>query len=66
MRVYLQGGDQPFVAATFPPGRTNYLETSDDFRNWRTVETNISPYIWYYNFSVADPPQAFFRARQER
>lgn len=66
IRVYLKGGDQTFAAATFPPGRTNYLEMSNDLKIWQTVETNTSPYIFYLNFSVSDAPQAFFRARQDR
>ena len=66
VRVYLSGGDPTFAAATFPPGRTNYLETSDDLKNWQAVETNTSPYIWYWNFSMTDSPRTFFRARQER
>jgi hypothetical protein len=65
IRVYLRGGDQAFAAATFPPGRTNYLEMSNDLKDWQTVETNTSPYIYYWNFSTTDAPQAFFRARQE-
>ena len=66
IRVYLRGGEQAFAAATFPPGRTNYLERSNDLMTWQTVETNTSPYIYYWNFSVTDTPQAFFRARQDR
>jgi len=54
------------VAATFPSGRTNYLEMSGDLRSWQTVYTNTSPYIYFWSFSTTDPPQAFFRARQER
>jgi uncharacterized delta-60 repeat protein len=65
VRVYLKGGDQPFAAATFPPGRTNYLEMSADLTNWQPVQTNTSPYIWYPDYPN-DTPQAFFRARQER
>ena len=66
IRVYIKGGDQTFAAATFPPGGTNYLEQSSDLKNWLTVETNPSPYIYHWNFSMSDAPQAFFRARQER
>ena len=66
IRVYLNGGDQTFAAATFPPGRTNYLELSNDLKTWQTVQTNTSPYIYYWNFSMTDAPQAFFRARQDR
>ena len=66
IRVYINGGEGAFLAATFPPGRTNYLETSDDLMNWQCVQTNTSPYIWSWYFSTADPPWAFFRARQER
>jgi uncharacterized delta-60 repeat protein len=66
IRVYLQNGDQGFVAATFPPGRTNYLEESGDLATWQTVATNTSPYIYSWSLSTADPPRAFFRARQER
>ena len=50
IRVYLRGGDQAFAAATFPPGRTNYLEQSNDLKTWQTVETNTSPYICYGTF----------------
>jgi uncharacterized delta-60 repeat protein len=65
IRVYLKGGDGGFAAATFPPGRTNYLEVSTNLTNWRTVWTNTSPYI--YSWSLwTDVPQAFFRASQER
>ena len=66
IHVYLRGGDQTFAAATFPPGRTNYLEQSNDLKNWQAVETNTSPYIFYLNFSISDPAPTFFRARQER
>jgi uncharacterized delta-60 repeat protein len=66
IRVYLEDGDYAFTAATFPPGRTNYLERSIDLKTWQAVGTNTSPYIIYYNFSTPDAPQAFFRARQER
>ena len=69
IRVYLNGGDSAFAAATFPPGGTNYLEMSDDLKSWQTVETNTSPCIYYPRFlgpSLTDPPRAFFRARQER
>jgi uncharacterized delta-60 repeat protein len=66
IRVYLKGGDQTFAAATFPPGRTNYLEQSNDLKTWQTVQTNTSPYIYCWNFSVTDAPRTFFRARQER
>jgi uncharacterized delta-60 repeat protein len=66
IRVYLKSGDPTFAAATFPPGRTNYLELSHDLKSWQTVQTNTSPYLWYQDFSMTDPPQAFFRARQER
>ena len=66
IRVYLKGGDQAFAAATFPPGRTNYLEVSNDLRNWQTVQTNTSPYIWYQDFSLSNAPPTFFRARQDR
>lgn len=66
IRVYLNGGDQAFAAATFPPGRTNYLELSNDLKTWQTVQTNTSPYIWYPNLSMTDGPQSFFRARQVR
>ena len=66
IRVYLKGGEGAFAAATFPPGRTNYLETSSDLKTWQTVLTNTSPYIFDSWFSMADAPHAFFRARQER
>jgi uncharacterized delta-60 repeat protein len=66
IHVYLGGGNGTFAAATFPPGRTNYLEQSNDLKNWQTVQTNTSPYIFYLNFSVADAPWTFFRAKQER
>ena len=66
IRVFIKGGDQTFAAATFPPGGTNYLEQSSDLKNWLTIETNPSPYIYHWNFSMSDAPQAFFRARQER
>jgi hypothetical protein len=66
MRVYFRTGDETFVAATFPPGRTNYLEMSSDLSNWQTVESNTSPYLWHQGFSSTDAPRAFFRARQER
>ena len=66
IRVYLASGDFSFAAATFPPGRTNYLEMSADLLSWQTLETNTSPYIFYSNFYPAGTPQAFFRARQER
>jgi hypothetical protein len=66
IRVYLEGGDYAFAAATFPPGGTNYLELSADLRSWRSVVTNTSPYIWCGSLSLSDPPRAFFRARQER
>ena len=54
------------MAATFPPARTNYLEMSGDLTSWQSVQTNASPYIWYGNLSLSNPPQAFFRARQDR
>jgi uncharacterized delta-60 repeat protein len=63
---YLNGGNQTIAAATFPPGGTNYLEFSDDLKTWQSVQTNSDPYILYYQFSLADPPSGFFRARQER
>jgi uncharacterized delta-60 repeat protein len=66
IRVYLKGGDQTFAAATFPPGGPNYLEVSADLTNWQTIQTDTSPYIYDAWFSMADAPQAFFRARQER
>jgi uncharacterized delta-60 repeat protein len=66
VRVYLKEGEQAFAAATFPPGRTNYLELSSDLKHWQAVQTNTSPYIFYWSFSMADAPQTFFRARQER
>jgi uncharacterized delta-60 repeat protein len=66
IRVYINGGDQSFAAATFPPGGTNYLEMSSDLKNWQTVQTNTDPYISYSDLSLTNPPQAFFRARQER
>ena len=66
IRVYLKGGDQTFAAATFPPGRNNYLEQSNDLRTWQIVQTNSSPYLYYWNFSMIDAPQTFFRARQVR
>ncbi len=66
IRVYLERGDYAFAAATFTPGRTNFLERSIDLKTWQAVGTNTSPYIIYYNFSTTDAPQAFFRARQER
>jgi uncharacterized delta-60 repeat protein len=70
IRVYLKGGDQAFAAATFPPGGTNYLEMSVDLKTWQSVQTMNSaynsPYLFYDWFSLTNPPQAFFRARQER
>ena len=66
IRVYLGPPDERFVAATFPPGRTNYLEVSNDLRSWQAVQTNTSPYIFDSTFSTSDAPRAFFRARQER
>jgi hypothetical protein len=66
IRVYLEGGDDAFAAATFPPGRINYLEMSNDLKTWQIVETNTSPCIYYWNFSMSDPLPTFFRARQER
>ena len=66
IRVYIKSGDQAFLAATFPPGGTNYLEQSSDLKTWQTVLTNLSPYIFDSWFSMADAPHAFFRARQER
>ena len=66
IHVYLGGGNGTFAAATFPPGRINYLEQSNDLKNWQTVETNTSPYIFYWNFSMSDPLPTFFRARQDR
>jgi uncharacterized delta-60 repeat protein len=66
IRVYLRGGDQAFVAATFPPGHTNYLEMSGDLSSWQTVYNDTSPYLYSWSLSTTDPPQAFFRARQER
>ena len=66
VRVYLNSGDQPFAAATFPPGGTNNLEWSDDLKSWRILQTDTSPYIYYSNVSLTNPPQGFLRARQER
>ena len=66
IRVYLNGGDQAFAAATFPPGGTNYLEFSGDLKVWTPVQTNSGPFIWYYQFSLTETPCGFFRARQER
>ena len=66
IRVYLEDGDYAFAAATFPPGRTNYLERSIDLNTWQAVETNTTPYIYYYFPFSTTAPQAFFRARQER
>jgi uncharacterized delta-60 repeat protein len=66
IRVYLNGGQDTFAAATFPPGGTNFLEGSDDLRNWQTVETDTRPYLWRTGFTLTDPPRAFFRARQAR
>jgi uncharacterized delta-60 repeat protein len=63
IRVYL---NDMFAAATFPPGGTNNLEWSDDLKNWRTLQTDTSPYIYYSNISLTDPPLAFLRAKQER
>ncbi len=66
IRVYLRGGEEAYAAATFPPGSTNYLEVSSDLTIWQSVQTNASPYVWCGNLSMSNPPQAFFRARQER
>ncbi len=63
MRVYL---NDRFAAATFPPGGTNSLDWSEDLKNWRTLDTSTSPYIYYSNISLTNPPRAFLRARQER
>lgn len=41
-------------------------QMSEHLAHWHTVQTNTSPDIWYWGFSLGDPPQAFFRARQER
>lgn len=65
-RVYLNPYDYTVAIATFPAGGTNYLEMSNDLTSWQTVQTNTHPYIWYIDFSLADAPRAFFRARQER
>ena len=66
IRVYIRGGHEAFVAATFPPGGTNYLEMSDDLKTWQSVETNTSPYIYSSSLSMSNPPRVFFRGRQER
>jgi len=68
MRVYFLSGAwgsfDTFAAATFPPGGTNSLEWSENLSDWQTLETNTSPYIYYY-FPMTSAPQAFFRARKE-
>ena len=66
IRVYIRGGDAAFLAATFPPGGSNYVEMSDDLRSWQTIYTNPGPFTYSWNLSATNPPQAFFRARQER
>jgi len=53
--------------ATFPPGGTNVLETSNDLQNWREVQRDTNVYIYSYlgDITQSNSP-AFFRARQER
>ena len=65
VRVYLKTGDQPFAAATFPPGRTNYLEMSGNLMNWQIIQTNTIPYLWLSHL-LHTAPRTFFRAWQER
>jgi len=62
VRVYLSL--EGFVAATFPPGITNVLETSFDLRTWEPMQTTTDPYIFVVQ--RATEPQQFFRARQIR
>jgi len=66
IRAYLVNPGPAYAMATFPPGGTNYLEMSEDLTNWHTVQSNTSPCVWYWGFSMTDPPRAFFRAKQER
>ena len=67
VRVYLQGGDGAFTAATFPPGGTNYLDSSDDLTNWHPVAGGLTdPYAYNSYLQMDSTPRAFFRARQER
>jgi uncharacterized delta-60 repeat protein len=66
IRVYLRRGDQAFAAATFPPGGTNYLETSSDLKNWQAVQTNTSPFLSLWGVVTNDAAQpVFFRAKQQ-
>ncbi len=66
IRAYLVNPGPVYAVATFPPGGTNYLEMSADLKRWQTVQSNTSPFLWYWDFSLTDSPRGFFRARQER
>lgn len=64
--MYLNAGGA-FAAATFPPGGTNYLDSSDDLTHWHPVAGGLTdPYAYNSYLQMDSTPRAFFRARQEQ
>lgn len=57
------------VAATFPTGGTNYIQSSSNLVDWVTVASDMVPYVklpYWDTYRLSDVPQVYFRALQQR
>ena len=68
-RVYLRNVPENkayFVAGTYPPGGTNFLQCSTNLVDWVNIDTTTSSYL-FHSFpatTISETPSAFYRVKK--
>lgn len=69
-RVYLKDSPEEqlyYVAGTYPPGGTNYLQFSTNLVDWTDILSDTGSYLFYpmpYDGMPYGPPAGFFRVKK--